>query len=210
MLIVAKSIEDRRRERALLSPTLSKLLEYKSAGTILSKVRVQTLPNEALKQEINLFDFVLVMFYVWLIHNKVISGFQAVRRATAPVVGFEFATEGSLQISGRSRYPLRHQCPKSPYSGLAICSNQPTNVKFGIRFLCIASPQQGDLRLSGPPTGQGAGGGARTHIRMIPTDLKASDLSTVPPMPTVFQEWLEIRQEVKEWGKEREVYNSEQ
>ncbi|GFO27990.1 hypothetical protein PoB_005449500 [Plakobranchus ocellatus] len=28
-----------------------------------------------------------------------------------------------------------------------------------VRFLYIASPQQGDLRLSGPPSGQGAGGG---------------------------------------------------
>ncbi|GFN79957.1 hypothetical protein PoB_000646300 [Plakobranchus ocellatus] len=32
-----------------------------------------------------------------------------------------------------------------------------------MRYLYIASPQQGDLRLSGPPPGQGAGGGARAR-----------------------------------------------
>ncbi|GFN95640.1 hypothetical protein PoB_002214600 [Plakobranchus ocellatus] len=35
------------------------------------------------------------------------------------------------------------------------------------RFLYIACPQQGDLRLSGPPSGQSAGGGARTRDRMV-------------------------------------------
>ncbi|GFN86793.1 hypothetical protein PoB_001329900 [Plakobranchus ocellatus] len=35
-------------------------------------------------------------------------------------------------------------------------------------FLYIASPQQGELRLSGTPSGQGAGGGTRTHIRRVP------------------------------------------
>ncbi|GFN74334.1 hypothetical protein PoB_000084000 [Plakobranchus ocellatus] len=44
-----------------------------------------------------------------------------------------------------------------------------------------ASPQQGDLRLSGPPSGQGACGGARTHDRRIPTDIRADSLATVPP-----------------------------
>ncbi|GFN73746.1 hexosyltransferase [Plakobranchus ocellatus] len=45
------------------------------------------------------------------------------------------------------------------------------------------SPQQGDLRLSGPPSGQGAGGGARTRDRMVPADLRADSLATVPPTP---------------------------
>ncbi|GFO15154.1 hypothetical protein PoB_004165900 [Plakobranchus ocellatus] len=36
------------------------------------------------------------------VHNKVISGFQALRQARAPVAGLEPATEGSLQISGRT------------------------------------------------------------------------------------------------------------
>ncbi|GFO13388.1 serine/threonine-protein kinase 32c [Plakobranchus ocellatus] len=38
-------------------------------------------------------------------------------------------------------------------------------------------------RLSGPPSGQGAGGGARTRDRMVPADLRADSLATVPPKP---------------------------
>ncbi|GFN95899.1 hypothetical protein PoB_002240500 [Plakobranchus ocellatus] len=48
-------------------------------------------------------------------------------------------------------------------------------------FLYIASPQQGGLRLSGPPPGQGASGRARTRDRRIPAGLRADSLSTVPP-----------------------------
>ncbi|GFO20817.1 chemosensory receptor a [Plakobranchus ocellatus] len=40
----------------------------------------------------------------WLVHNQVISGFQALRQARAPVAGFEPVTERSLQISCRTRY----------------------------------------------------------------------------------------------------------
>ncbi|GFO45309.1 hypothetical protein PoB_007181400, partial [Plakobranchus ocellatus] len=47
----------------------------------------------------------------------------------------------------------------------------------------LASPQQGDLRLSDLPSGQGAGGGARTHNRRVPADLRADSLITVPPSP---------------------------
>ncbi|GFO06467.1 hypothetical protein PoB_003297200 [Plakobranchus ocellatus] len=47
----------------------------------------------------------------------------------------------------------------------------------------ILGPQQGDLRLSGPPSGQGAGGGARTRDRKVPADLRADSLATVPPTP---------------------------
>ncbi|GFN98697.1 hypothetical protein PoB_002520300 [Plakobranchus ocellatus] len=46
-----------------------------------------------------------------------------------------------------------------------------------------ASPQQRDLRLTGPPSGQGAGGGARTRDRRFPADLRADSLATVPPTP---------------------------
>ncbi|GFN95224.1 hypothetical protein PoB_002173000 [Plakobranchus ocellatus] len=55
--------------------------------------------------------------------------------------------------------------------------------KLDVWFLYIASPQQGDLRLSGPPSGQGAGGGARTRNRKVPADLRADSLATVPPTP---------------------------
>ncbi|GFN92307.1 hypothetical protein PoB_001881300 [Plakobranchus ocellatus] len=55
--------------------------------------------------------------------------------------------------------------------------------KIQVKVLYIASPQQGDLRLSGPPSGQGAGGGARTRDRRVPADLRADSLATVPPTP---------------------------
>ncbi|GFO21385.1 hypothetical protein PoB_004789000 [Plakobranchus ocellatus] len=48
-------------------------------------------------------------------------------------------------------------------------------------FLYIASPQQDDLRLSGFPSGQGAGGGARSRDRMVPAYLRADSRATVPP-----------------------------
>ncbi|GFN96272.1 hypothetical protein PoB_002277800 [Plakobranchus ocellatus] len=54
---------------------------------------------------------------------------------------------------------------------------------FLVVVFLIASPQQGDLGLSGPLSGQGAGGGARTRHRWVPENLRANLLSTVPPMP---------------------------
>ncbi|GFN86143.1 hypothetical protein PoB_001264900 [Plakobranchus ocellatus] len=41
------------------------------------------------------------------------------------------------------------------------------------RFLYIASSKQGDLRFSGSPSGQGAGGEAQTHGKRVPADLRA-------------------------------------
>ncbi|GFN89373.1 hypothetical protein PoB_001587900 [Plakobranchus ocellatus] len=41
--------------------------------------------------------------------------------------------------------------------------------------------QQGDLRLSGRPSGQGAGGRTRTRDSRVPADLRADSLATVPP-----------------------------
>ncbi|GFO22575.1 hypothetical protein PoB_004908000 [Plakobranchus ocellatus] len=50
---------------------------------------------------------------VWLLYtasrNRVISGFQSLRQAMVPVAGLEPATEESLQITGRVRYPLCQQ-----------------------------------------------------------------------------------------------------
>ncbi|GFN95885.1 hypothetical protein PoB_002239100 [Plakobranchus ocellatus] len=37
------------------------------------------------------------------VHNEMISGFQALRQARAPVAGLKPAAAGSLQISGRTR-----------------------------------------------------------------------------------------------------------
>ncbi|GFO29225.1 hypothetical protein PoB_005573000 [Plakobranchus ocellatus] len=44
------------------------------------------------------------------------------------------------------------------------------------------SPQHGDLRRPGPPSGLGIGGGAQTCDRRVPIDLKGDSLSTLPPM----------------------------
>ncbi|GFO35319.1 hypothetical protein PoB_006182400 [Plakobranchus ocellatus] len=59
------------------------------------------------------------------------------------------------------------------------CKNVAESRILGVN----ASPLQGDLRLSGPPSGQGAGGGARTYDRKVPADLRADSLATVPPTP---------------------------
>ncbi|GFO10930.1 hypothetical protein PoB_003743500 [Plakobranchus ocellatus] len=45
------------------------------------------------------------------VHNNVISGFRALLQAGAPMAGLEPATEGSLQISGRTHKPSCHQRP---------------------------------------------------------------------------------------------------
>ncbi|GFO07656.1 hypothetical protein PoB_003416100 [Plakobranchus ocellatus] len=42
-----------------------------------------------------------------------------------------------------------------------------------------------DLRLLGPPSGQGSGSGARTRDRRIPADLRADSPTTVPPTPRI-------------------------
>ncbi|GFO13227.1 hypothetical protein PoB_003973200 [Plakobranchus ocellatus] len=46
-----------------------------------------------------------------------------------------------------------------------------------------ARPQQDDLRVPGSPSGQGAGGGARTRDRKVSADLRADSLATEPPTP---------------------------
>ncbi|GFO45575.1 hypothetical protein PoB_007208000 [Plakobranchus ocellatus] len=58
-----------------------------------------------------------------------------------------------------------------------------------------ASPPKGDLRLSGPPSGQGAGGGARTRDRRVPAEFRADSLVTVPSTPPY------CRRIVAEWQK---------
>ncbi|GFO10808.1 beta-1,3-galactosyltransferase 1-like [Plakobranchus ocellatus] len=47
--------------------------------------------------------------------------------------------------------------------------------------LSIACPQQGDLRLSRPPSSQGTSGRARARDRRVPADLRTESLSTGPP-----------------------------
>ncbi|GFO12324.1 hypothetical protein PoB_003882900 [Plakobranchus ocellatus] len=50
--------------------------------------------------------------------------------------------------------------------------------RLSFRFLYMASLEQGDLRLLGPPSGQGAGGGARTRDKRAPADLREDSLAT--------------------------------
>ncbi|GFN92906.1 TBC1 domain family member 2b [Plakobranchus ocellatus] len=93
------------------------------------------------------------------VHIKVISGFQTLRQARAPVAGLVPATEGRL------------------------ASHCATDAPVVLSHKSVNRPQQGDLRLSGPPSGQDAGGGARTRDRRVPADLRADSLATVPPTP---------------------------
>ncbi|GFO27632.1 hypothetical protein PoB_005413700 [Plakobranchus ocellatus] len=50
------------------------------------------------------------------------------------------------------------------------------------------SPQQSDLRLSGPSSGQGTGGGAQTRDRGIPADIWADSLATMLPTPHIVEQ----------------------
>ncbi|GFO47000.1 hypothetical protein PoB_007350500 [Plakobranchus ocellatus] len=72
--------------------------------------------------------------------------------------------------------------PKEQEHGVA----EGTAMRNALRYR-LTSPQQGDLRFSGPPSGQGAGGGARTRNRRVPSDLRADSLATVPPTPHELQ-----------------------
>ncbi|GFO11756.1 hypothetical protein PoB_003826100 [Plakobranchus ocellatus] len=60
-----------------------------------------------------------------------------------------------------------------------ICSRQ---VKEGFKKE-TACPQQGDLRLFGPPSNMGIRVKAQAHDRRVPAYLRAALLSTVPMMP---------------------------
>ncbi|GFO39591.1 hypothetical protein PoB_006609600 [Plakobranchus ocellatus] len=66
-------------------------------------------PNHLVKIhtcEIKLFVGMFGSLVYSAAHNKMISRFQAVYQARAPMAEPEPATEGSVQISGRIRYPL--------------------------------------------------------------------------------------------------------
>ncbi|GFO33229.1 hypothetical protein PoB_005973400 [Plakobranchus ocellatus] len=52
-----------------------------------------------------------------------------------------------------------------------------------VRIFYIASPQQGDLRLSGRPSSQGTDGEVRTRERRFPADFRVDSLATVPSTP---------------------------
>ncbi|GFN81686.1 hypothetical protein PoB_000819200 [Plakobranchus ocellatus] len=50
----------------------------------------------------------------------------------------------------------------------------------------VKNPQQSDLRLSGPPSGQIDDDGARTRNRRVAADLRANSLDTEPPTLKLF------------------------
>ncbi|GFN75964.1 hypothetical protein PoB_000247000 [Plakobranchus ocellatus] len=55
-------------------------------------------------------------------------------------------------------------------------------IRNNFAFLCIAIPQQGDLRLSGCLSGQGTRGMNRTCDRRVSVDIsRVGALSTLPP-----------------------------
>ncbi|GFO08319.1 transcription factor hes-1 [Plakobranchus ocellatus] len=58
----------------------------------------------------------------------------------------------------------------------------PDPVDFGVNGWRFPGPQQGDLRLSGPSSGQGARGRARARDRRVPADIRADPLA--PGSPT--------------------------
>ncbi|GFN76590.1 hypothetical protein PoB_000309600 [Plakobranchus ocellatus] len=75
-----------------------------------------------------------------------------------------------------------HLCPDWPADPNGVFPLSLARVFDRIFLTCSkASPQKGDLRLSGPPSGQGAGGRALTRDRRFPADLRAVSLAIVPP-----------------------------
>ncbi|GFO47769.1 protein prune homolog-like protein [Plakobranchus ocellatus] len=95
----------------------------------------------------------------------------------------------SIRVSSLFRPVLRYDRRIFSYflnTGVAILIPERSRVdpRDGLRvFLYKASPQQGDLRFLGLPSGRGADGGARTRNRRVPTDLRADSQATVPPTP---------------------------
>ncbi|GFO22958.1 hypothetical protein PoB_004946300 [Plakobranchus ocellatus] len=77
-----------------------------------------------------------------------------------------------------------------------------------VAFLAVqtkseASPQHGYLRLSGLPSCQGAGGGARTRDRRVSADFRAGSLFTVPPTLLTWSFQIEDSQISRTFHKER-------
>ncbi|GFO29964.1 hypothetical protein PoB_005646900 [Plakobranchus ocellatus] len=93
----------------------------------------------------------------------------------------------------------------SPCCGLAISEKRPV-CRLVLQVPRLdgrsQSQQQGDLRFSSPPSGQGAGGGARTRDRRVPADPRADSLATVPPTP-VFKRGSENIEKEEEKDKQR-------
>ncbi|GFN97389.1 hypothetical protein PoB_002389500 [Plakobranchus ocellatus] len=87
-----------------------------------------------------------------------------------------------LIISGPTRAAAEEQQRKA--ESIEVSFGDTGKKKWGNTKRLDSSPQQGDLRLSGPPSGQGAGSGARTRDRRVPADLRADS--------SYMQEWRRI------------------
>ncbi|GFO41086.1 hypothetical protein PoB_006759100 [Plakobranchus ocellatus] len=87
----------------------------------------------------------------------------------------------SASMAFRCRHSSRRRSSSSVIaSNWAVRLNTETIDRERVNILG-SSPKQGELRLSGPPSNQGANGGARTRVRGVPADLRADSLATVPP-----------------------------
>ncbi|GFO16806.1 hypothetical protein PoB_004331100 [Plakobranchus ocellatus] len=75
---------------------------------------------------------------------------------------------------GQQRFHSTHRCDQS----LA----QPLVRQVGSLFK-LSDHDATTPRLSGPPSGRGASGEARTRDRRVPADVRADSLATVPPTP---------------------------
>ncbi|GFO05947.1 hypothetical protein PoB_003245200 [Plakobranchus ocellatus] len=121
--------------------------------------------------------------WVWVFgYDQMISGFQALRQTRASWLGLNPSQKSPCRSQGRFPIHCATNAPSetnSVMSGWTPMSEEMPTSKHG--FLYIASPQQGDLWLLGPPSGRGASGGARTRYRRVLADLRADSQAIVPP-----------------------------
>ncbi|GFO02466.1 hypothetical protein PoB_002897100 [Plakobranchus ocellatus] len=110
------------------------------------------------EQNINFFFF-LEQDAIILNHNTTAVGFEIFIQAEQ----LASSDEEKLMVCHVSRKRIDIKIP-----GIVNWFDNNLMSSFDIRqalfasVFCIVSPHQGDLRLSGPPSGQGDGGGART------------------------------------------------
>ncbi|GFO45762.1 hypothetical protein PoB_007226700, partial [Plakobranchus ocellatus] len=79
---------------------------------------------------------------------------------------------------------LESQSGSSHYFITPLCPPSTKWVARSLKTQRKKSPEQSDFKLSGPLTGQGAIGGARTRGRRVPADLTARSPAIVSPTPT--------------------------
>ncbi|GFO49251.1 hypothetical protein PoB_007575600, partial [Plakobranchus ocellatus] len=123
---------------------------------------------------------VLVLPQLAPLHLCLQAGSGEVRCFNVPMVN----VSGQALCQNVSCNSPHGACLADPSLGTTQCVCQDN---FSLPTCSPASPQQGDLRLLGPPTGRGADGGARTHDRRVHADLRADSQATVPPTPPIYQ-----------------------